>query len=147
MEIQQSFETHGYYVLEDFMTEEEINTCETEIERLHKLGTDYKDCGMQEWGHIARPDDKSLSNREDLDTSNVVGVPLKAGSALMFRSLVVRGSGPNRSPRPRHTSLYAYLPPTVQYISKGVSDDERTFPVVSGLEGREEFTLRAGSVA
>jgi ectoine hydroxylase-related dioxygenase (phytanoyl-CoA dioxygenase family) len=103
--------------------------------------------GMQEWGYIARPYDQSLSNREDLDTSNVMEVPLKAGSALMFHSLVVHGSGPNRSPRLRYTALYAYFPPTVQYISKGGSAAERTIPVVSGLEGREELTLIAEAVA
>ncbi len=99
--------------------------------------------GIQEWGTIARESDDSLSNRPDLDTSQVIEVPLKAGSALMFHSLVVHGSGPNRSPNPRHTALYAYFPPTVQYISQRSGSDERTFPVVSGLDGRQEMTLSA----
>ena len=65
----------------------------------------------------------------------------------MFHSLVVHGSGPNHSSRPRHTALYAYFPPTVQYISKNGSPDEKTFPVISGLEGQEELTLKAEAVS
>ena len=75
-----------------------------------------------------------------------MNVPLKAGSALMFHSLVVHGSGPNRSPDPRHTALYAYFPPTVQYVSKNASD-ERSFPVISGLDGRDSMTLKAEAVS
>ena len=41
---------------------------------------------------------------------------LKAGDAVLFHSLTVHGSGPNTSPRPRHTALYAYFPPTVRYV-------------------------------
>lgn len=269
-DIRHSFEEHGYYVLESFMTPDELAECEKEIERLHRVGAEFKasgdnrgklfqlepyaksteqgglpvlrkieqtrsfsdvfknlaqhpkliegvrsllgddlllfrstlmlkpanhgsahsfhqdsaywpmrppslvtvsialtestsengcirvipkshEWGMQEWGAIARPsadeDDQTLSNRDDLDTSNVMEVPLKAGSALMFHSLVVHGSGPNRSPHPRHTALYAYFPPTVQYISKSGKSDERTFPVISGLDGREELTLQAEVVS
>ena len=64
MAIQQSFETHGYYVPEDFMTEEEINTCETEIERLHKLGAYYKDCG-DEWGKQFQIEPYAKSKEQD----------------------------------------------------------------------------------
>jgi phytanoyl-CoA hydroxylase len=113
-----------------------VNGCIQVIPKSHEWG-------MQEWGTIARESDDSLSNRPDLDTSQVIEVPLKAGSALMFNSLVVHGSGPNRSPNPRHTALYAYFPPTVRYISQSSGSDERTFPVVSGLDGRQEMTLSA----
>ena len=97
--------------------------------------------GLQEWGQIARDDNQSMTDRKDLDTSSVIQVPLKAGSALMFHSLVVHGSGPNHSPAPRHTALYAYFPPTVQYVTKDGKSEKKTFPVVSGLEGRTEMTL------
>lgn len=111
------------------------NGCIQVIPRSHEWG-------MQEWGAITQ-ESGVLSNRPDLDTSEVFEVPLKAGSALMFHSLVVHGSGPNRSPRPRHTALYAYFPPTVRYTSQDASAGVRTFPVVAGLEGREEMTLTA----
>lgn len=264
-DIQQHFESHGYYVLENFLTPDEIAACETEIERLHKLGADLKakddpqarqfqlepyaktkeqgglpvlrkieqtrdfsdvfkalaahpkliavvrellgddlllfrstlmlkpanhgsahsyhqdsaywpmrppslvtvsialtestpengcikvipkshEWGMQEWGLIAQDTDTAVSQRDDVDVSQAIDVPLKAGSALMFHSLVVHGSGPNRSPNPRHTALYAYFPPTVQYVGKG-GDSARTFPVISGLDGRESVTLKAEPVA
>jgi len=102
--------------------------------------------GMQEWGAIARDTDEATTTREDVDTSQAMDVPLKAGSALMFHSLVVHGSGPNRSPRPRHTALYAYFPPTVQYVPKN-GEGERTFAVVSGLDGQETVTLKAEAVS
>ncbi|MBS13763.1 MAG: hypothetical protein CME19_19470 [Gemmatimonadetes bacterium] len=264
-DIKTQFETDGYYILEDFLSDEELETCGAEIERLHKLGAEYKsnedprgrsfqlepyaktaeqgglpilrkieqtrdysdvfrdlsrhpkligvirellgedlllfrstlmlkpanhgsahsfhqdsaywpmrppslvtvsialtestpengciqvipkshEWGMQEWGLIAQDTDEAESNCEDVDTSHAMNVSLKAGSALMFHSLVVHGSGPNRSPHPRHTALYAYFPPTVQYVSKNVGD-KRTFPVVSGLNGQETATLKAELVS
>lgn len=264
-DIQNHFEEHGYYVLEDFLTDAELDACEAEIERLHRLGAEFKasgddrgksfqlepyaktheqdglpvlrkieqtrdysdvfkdlakhpklisvvrellgddlllfrstlmlkpanhgsahsyhqdsaywpmrppslvtvsialtestpengcikvipkshEWGMQEWGLIAQDTDDATTQRDDVDTSQAIDVPLKAGSALMFHSLVVHGSGPNRSPNPRHTALYAYFPPTVRYVGKSASD-ERTFPVVSGLEGAETVTLKAEPVA
>ena len=264
-EIREQFESQGYYVLEGFLTQEELDTCEREIERLHRLGAEYKasgdergkpfqlepyakeaeqdglpvlrkieqtreysdvfkdlaqhpklisvvrqllgddlllfrstlmlkpahhgsahsyhqdsaywpmrppslvtvsialtesmpengcikvipkshEWGMQEWGLIAQDTEDAISHRKDLDTSQAIEVPLKAGSALMFHSLVVHGSGPNKSANPRHTALYAYFPPSVQYISKNVGD-ERAFPVVSGLDGAESLTLKAELVS
>lgn len=260
-ETKERFEEQGYYVLEGFMTQDEIDACEAEIERLHKLGADLKakddpagkqfqlepyakaaeqdglpilrkieqtrdvsdvfkslsehpklvdtvraligddlllfrstlmlkpahhgsahgfhqdsaywpmdppslvtvsialtestaenGCiqvipqshkwGMQKWGSIWR-DGEKMTDREDLDTSNVMEVPLKAGSALLFHSLVVHGSGPNHSSHPRHTALYAFFPPTVHYKPKANAPLEKAFPVISGLGGRKELTLRA----
>jgi phytanoyl-CoA hydroxylase len=103
--------------------------------------------GMQKWGNIARPQGSALTDRDDVDTSRAIEVPLKAGSALFFHSLSVHGSGPNNSPRPRHTALYAYFPPTVRYIAQGKDSSSRTFPVIAGLEGREEITMVAEPAA
>ncbi len=99
--------------------------------------------GPQRWGHITRQRDQPLTDREDVDMSQCRQVPLKAGSALLFHSLIVHGSGPNNSPRPRHTALYAYFPPTVRYRPGEGRPREMTFPVVHGLGGRTELTLSA----
>ena len=115
------------------------NGCIRVIPRSHNWG-------MQKWGDIARPQDAKLTDRKNLDTSQTIEVPLKAGTALLFHSLCVHGSGPNHSPRPRHTALYAYFPPTVRYMARG-RDSSRTFPVISGLEGRKEVTMVAESAA
>ena len=95
--------------------------------------------GLQDWGRIARRHDEPLTDRIDIDTSGQIHVPLKAGSALYFHSLMVHGSGANRSPHPRNTALYAYFPPSVSV--KGSS--QRTFEVVAGFDGQSEVTLTA----
>jgi len=115
------------------------NGCIKVIPESHKWG-------MQKWGHIARPQGAELTDREDIDESKAIEVPLKAGTALLFHSLCVHGSGPNNSARARHTALYAYFPPTVRYIARG-KDTSRTFPVIAGLEGRKELTMVAESAA
>ncbi len=97
--------------------------------------------GMQEWGRIWRDKNEAMTDRKDLDTSTAIPVPLKAGSALLFHSLAVHGSGPNDSPLPRHTALYAYFPPTVKYTARG--KEARTFPVIAGLNGQKTVTLVA----
>ena len=92
-------------------------------------------------GRIARQQDESLFDREDgVDESAAVAAPVKAGGGLFFHSLCAHGSGPNRSPNPRNTALYAYFSPEVRYKAKSGS---RTFPVVSGLNGAAEMTLHA----
>lgn len=100
--------------------------------------------GMQNWGHIAREQDASLTEREDV-AKQQMDVPLSAGSALFFHSLMVHGSGPNTSPNPRNTALYAYFSPKVRYVPKGGKPAERTFPVVAGLGGKTELTLTASA--
>lgn len=100
--------------------------------------------GMQKWGHIAREQDASLTEREDV-AKQQMDVPLSAGSALFFHSLMVHGSGPNTSPNPRNTALYAYFSPKVRYVPKGGKPAERTFPVVAGLGGKTELTLTASA--
>jgi phytanoyl-CoA hydroxylase len=261
-----SFEENGYYILENFMTQEEIDICEAEISRLHELGAELKEnhdpaaqhfqlepyaktkeqdglpvlrkieqtrdvsnvfkslsehpklietvrallgddlllfrstlmlkpahhgsahafhqdsaywpmdppalvtvsialsdstpengCiqvipeshkwGLQEWGRISRDDGEKMTDREDVDTSTAIEVPLKAGDALMFHSLVAHGSGPNKTSNARHTALYAYFPPTVNYLPRANAPREKVFPVVSGLGGRKEMTLVAAEVA
>ena len=68
-----------------------------------------------EWGNISRRDDAAQTDRDDVDLSQLRDVPLAAGTAVLFHSNIVHGSGPNHSDRPRHTALYAYFPPTARY--------------------------------
>ena len=97
--------------------------------------------GVQEWGGIARQQDAELTDREDV-AKQQMDVPLSAGSALFFHSLMVHGSGPNTTPNPRNTALYAYFSPEVRYVTKD-GKGERTFPVVAGLNGKTELTFSA----
>ena len=99
--------------------------------------------GLQEWGHIARADGEERTDRKDVDVSGQIDVPLKAGSAVCFHSLMVHGSGANKSPRPRNTALYAYFSPAVRYVPADGQPREKTFPVIAGLDGRTELTLKA----
>ena len=98
--------------------------------------------GMQSWGHIARQQGAELTDREDV-AEQQMDVPLSAGSALFFHSLMVHGSGPNATPHPRNTALYAYFSPQVRYVPKDGKPGEKTFPVVAGLGGKTELTLVA----
>ena len=97
-----------------------------------------------EWGSIARDGAAAMTDRTDVDVSELRDVPLAAGSAVLFHSNIVHGSGPNRSDRPRHTALYAYFPPNVRYVPSDRQPRERQYRVVAGLAGRRSFTLRAG---
>ena len=102
--------------------------------------------GMQDvnrWGEIARDQDSTLTDRQDIDTSRAIPVPLKTGSALFFHSSVVHGSGPNRSPHPRNTALYAYFTPDVKYVPGPGEPREQTYRVVTGMEGSQEVTFVA----
>ena len=103
--------------------------------------------GIQQWGNIQRPQDDALTDRQDIDQSGKIDVPLKAGSVLLFHSLLVHGSGPNRSPHSRHTALYAYFSPNVKYKPPGGEPREKTFPVIAGFDGREEMTFTAEPAA
>ncbi len=114
------------------------NGCIQVLPRSHKGG-------LQSWGHIARRQDEALADGDDVDLSGRVDVPLAAGDAVLFHSLTVHGSGPNPSPRPRHTALYAYFPPSVRYVPGEKGPSEMTFPVVAGLGGRDALTLTAES--
>lgn len=98
---------------------------------------------MKEWGAISRPQDAALTDRSDIDTSGAIQLPLRAGSALFFHSAIVHGSGPNRSPNPRHTALYAYFGADVKYVPGDDQPREMTYPVVAGLDGRTEMTFMA----
>jgi len=98
--------------------------------------------GMQSWGHIARQQGAELTDRADV-AEQQMDVPLSAGSALFFHSLMVHGSGPNATPHPRNTALYAYFSPQVRYVPKDGKPGEKTFPVVAGLGGKTELTLVA----
>ena len=97
--------------------------------------------GVQQWGGIARQQDAELTDREDV-AKQQMDVPLSAGSALFFHSLMVHGSGPNTTLHPRNTALYAYFSPEVRYVTKD-GKGERAFPVISGLDGQDEMTFTA----
>ena len=113
------------------------NGCFKVIPRSHEWG-------LQNWGRIVLRQDESLTERDDIDLGTQIDVPLGAGSALFFHSLLVHGSGPNRSPNPRNTALYAYFSPHVRYCRK-TGPAERSFPVISGMGGCEEHTLFASA--
>ncbi|MEE2657019.1 MAG: phytanoyl-CoA dioxygenase family protein [Candidatus Latescibacterota bacterium] len=99
--------------------------------------------GLQEWKGLAREQDAALTDRRDIDPQSATTVPLRAGSALFFHSLLVHGSGPNQSSRPRHTALYAYFSPQVRYLPPEGAPRERSFPVISGMEGAPTAVLTA----
>ena len=98
--------------------------------------------GMQSWGHIAREQGEQLTDRKEV-AAQQTDVPLSAGSALFFHSLMVHGSGPNTTPSARNTALYAYFSPHVRYVPKDGKPGKKTFPVVAGLGGQTELTLVA----
>ncbi len=112
------------------------NGCFQVIPQSHKWG-------LQSWGHIARKQDESLTDHDNLDFSEQIEVPLSAGSALFFHSLMAHGSGPNRSPNPRNTALYAYFSPQVRYVPHNGQPERKSFPVAAGLGGKAELTLVA----
>ncbi len=112
------------------------NGCFKVIPQSHKWG-------LQSWGHIARKQDESLTDHEDRDFSDQIDVPLSAGSALFFHSLMAHGSGPNQSPNPRNTALYAYFSPQVRYVPRNGKPERKSFPVAAGLGGKAELTLVA----
>ena len=99
--------------------------------------------GLQEWGHIAQQQEAPLTNRDDIDHSRQIDVPLAAGSAVLFHSLMVHGSGPNQTDRPRNTALYAYFSPHVRYVPGANGPQSKSFPVIAGLDGATEHVLVA----
>ena len=99
--------------------------------------------GLQKWGHIAQAQDAPLSDREDLDLSGQIDVGLKAGSAVLFHSLMVHGSGPNQTEHSRNAALYAYFSPHVRYVPGEGAPREKSFPVIAGLNDDTEHTLVA----
>ncbi len=98
---------------------------------------------LQEWGHIAQSRDAPLSDREDLDLSGQIDVPLKAGSAVLFHSKLVHGSGANTTDHSRNTALYAYFSSQVSYRPGPNGPQRRTFPVIAGMNGATEHELVA----
>ena len=99
--------------------------------------------GLQEWGHIAQQQEAPLTNRDDIDRTRQIDVPLAAGSAVLFHSLMVHGSGPNQTDRPRNTALYAYFSPHVRYVPGANGPQSKSFPVIAGLDGATEHVLVA----
>lgn len=100
--------------------------------------------GLHDWGQIAvQKEEEVTPEKKELDLSGQIKMPLPAGSILFFHSLTVHGSGPNRSPHPRNTALYAYFPPTVRYVPRSGMPQEKAFRVIAGLDGRKTYTMVA----
>ena len=97
----------------------------------------------RKWGEIIRRQDEGLTDLDNIDTTAQIDVPLKAGSALLFDSALVHGSGPNCSPNPRHTALFAYFTPGGTYHPHKDATQYQTFRVICGLEGHPSVTLHA----
>ncbi len=98
---------------------------------------------LQEWGHIAQAQEAPLTQREDIDLSAQIDVPLTAGSAVLFHSKLVHGSGANATDRSRNTALYAYFSSRVRYRPAPNAPQRRTFPVIAGMQGATEHELVA----
>jgi len=49
----------------------------------------------------------------DMESSRITAVPGRAGTAILFGPLLMHASGPNRSPRPRHSFTVVYTNPLV----------------------------------
>ena len=99
---------------------------------------------LQAWGHIAQDQHAPLTERNDVDLSGQIDVPLKAGSAVLFHSKLVHGSGANTTDTSRNTALYAYFSPDVQYKPGANAPQRRTFPVIAGMQGATEHEMVAG---
>ena len=99
--------------------------------------------GLREWGRIAQEQNSNSEDEKEIDPDGLVEVPLSAGSALFFHSMVVHGSGPNFSPKPRNTALYAYFPPDVRYKPGSNRPRQRKFRVIHGCGGRREVAMVA----
>ena len=99
---------------------------------------------LQTWGHIAQDQHAPLTERNDVDLSGQINVPLKAGSAVLFHSKLVHGSGANTTNTSRNTALYAYFSPEVQYRPGANGPQRRTFPVIAGMQGATEHEMVAG---
>ena len=112
------------------------NGCFRVLPGSHKLG-------LREWGRIAQEQNSNSEDEKEIDPDGLVEVPLSAGSALFFHSMVVHGSGPNFSPKPRNTALYAYFPPDVRYKPGSNRPRQRKFRVIHGCGGRREVAMVA----
>lgn len=98
---------------------------------------------LQDWGVIHRADN-TLTDRNDVDLSALIQVPLRAGSAIFFDSKLVHGSGANTTQNPRNTALYAYFPPNVRYCPPEEYDrHEICCPVIRGCGGKSEVVFTA----
>ena len=99
---------------------------------------------LQAWGHIAQDQHANLTERNDVNFSGRIDVPLTAGSAVLFHSKLVHGSGANTTDTSRNTALYAYFSPDVQYKPGPNGPQRRTFPVIAGMQGATEHEMVAG---
>ena len=97
--------------------------------------------GLQDWGANFRASN-TLTDRDDIDLSSLIQVPLRAGSAIFFDSKLVHGSAANTTPNPRNTALYAYFPPNVRYCPpEGYGSHQKTCPVIRGCGGQSELVF------
>lgn len=98
---------------------------------------------LQSWGHIAQDQEAPLTERKNFDFSKQIDVPLTAGSAVLFHSKLVHGSGANTTEKSRNTALYAYFSPDVQYKPGSNGPRRRTFTVITGMQGATEHEMVA----
>ena len=66
----------------------------------------------------------------DIDPSQIVDVPVRAGSAIFHHSLVPHYSGPNRTDSPRWAIALDYM--RADYLFTGPGEARRCYPIVSG---------------
>ena len=68
-------------------------------------------------------DYRTLPHEVDLAVEQVL--PVQAGDAIFFHSLLLHGSGPNRSPHARLSPIISYMPAEARFVGKG----NASFPI------------------
>ena len=162
------FAANGYLILPNLLSDEEVQTSRREIQRLHQRAAELSATGdptardfqrepyVKSQDHERLPmqpptlvttsialDDAPLTEREDIDLSAQIYVPLQAGFALLFHSKLVHGSGHNQPAHSRNTALYAYFSPRVRYVPGPNAPRRRQFAVIAGLDGAQSHELVA----
>jgi phytanoyl-CoA hydroxylase len=67
-----------------------------------------------------------------LDTAGEVSVPLSAGGALFFHSMLLHATAPNASPRPRRAMILSLMSARSRWVGERSAKPE--FPLLSGRE-------------
>jgi phytanoyl-CoA hydroxylase len=77
--------------------------------------------GSHRWGplpHVHVTDDFVVDEKE-YDPAQVVAVPMPAGAGLLFHSLLLHGTAPNTSSRPRRAITLSYMSSQSRYTGSG----------------------------
>jgi phytanoyl-CoA hydroxylase len=85
------------------------NGCMTALPGSHRTGP---------LPHVTVPDDFIVEEKE-YDTGRVVPLPMPAGAGLFFHSLLLHGTAPNTSSKPRRAIALSYMSSQSRYIGKG----------------------------